>query len=126
MVKLECKVLCVDINLNQLKNLEINLNKKYPTCELYIYEADISSLDAIKSLSTQIKSKFGYIDILINNAGIMNQAKLFLDSNDQDIQNIFNVNILAHMYLCKQFLPEMIKNNKGHIVNISSALGMFK
>jgi short-subunit dehydrogenase len=124
MVKLECKVLCVDIDVNQLKNLETYLKKKYSYCQVYLYEADIRSLEAIKTLSTQIKSNFDHIDILINNAGIMNQAKLFLDTTDQDIQNIFNVNVLAHMYLCKQFLPGMIKNKKGHIVNVSSALGI--
>jgi len=124
MLRLECRVVCVDINMNELNRLEADLKKTYPKGEMHLYQADISSLDAIKALSSQIKTKFGHVDILINNAGIMNQAKLFLDSNEREIQNIFNINVLAHMYLCKQFLPDMIKNNKGHIVNVASALGL--
>ena len=55
----------------------------------------------------------------------MNKAKLFLDLNEAEISNIFNVNILAQFWMCKEFLPDMIQDNKGHIINVASSLGMF-
>ena len=61
--------------------------------------------------------------ILINNAGIVN-GKNILDLEYNEIKNIFNINIMSHFWLCKQFLPDMINLNKGHIVNISSVCGI--
>ena len=36
----------------------------------------------------------------------------------------FNVNVLSQFWLCREFLPDMIRTNKGHIVNVSSVCGM--
>ena len=55
----------------------------------------------------------------------MNSGKLLLELSDAEIVRIFDVNILAQFWLCREFLPDMIKENKGHIVNVSSMLGMF-
>ena len=125
MLELDCRVICVDINAGELKNLELDIKLKHRKREAFFYKADLSSLDEIKKLSASIIKEIGHVDILINNAGIMNKAKLFLDLNEPEIQNIFDINILAHMWLCKEFLPGMIKRNRGHIVNVSSSLGMF-
>ena len=54
----------------------------------------------------------------------MNQGKLFLELTEQDVKNIFNVNTFAHFWLCREFLPDMIHENKGHIVNVSSVCGL--
>ena len=71
-----------------------------------------------------IKTQVGNVNILINNAGIMNQAKLFMDLSENEILNIFNVNILSQFWMIREFLPRMLEENKGHIVNVSSSLGM--
>ena len=54
----------------------------------------------------------------------MNQAKLFMDLSENEILNIFNVNILSQFWMIREFLPRMLEENKGHIVNVSSSLGM--
>ena len=53
----------------------------------------------------------------------MNKAKLFLELSEQEILNIFNVNILSQFWLIREILPKMIEKNTGHIVNVSSSLG---
>jgi all-trans-retinol dehydrogenase (NAD+) len=91
---------------------------------LHFFTVDISSIDEIKSVSRKIKIEIGQVDILINNAGVMNKGKLLTELSDQEIQNIFNVNILAHFWLIREFLPAMIKSNRGHICNVASVCGL--
>jgi 3-oxoacyl-[acyl-carrier protein] reductase len=66
-------------------------------------------------------SYFGKIDILVNNAGISSYG-LFLDTNEQKINDIFNVNLLGALYLTKNTLPYMLEKG-GNIINISSIWG---
>jgi short-subunit dehydrogenase len=56
---------------------------------------------------------------LINNAGTGSGATI-LDETEQELQRTFDVNILAHFKLVKEFLPHMIERNHGHIVTIAS------
>jgi len=55
----------------------------------------------------------------VNNAGI-GHAKIIVDSDDAYLHKIFGVNILSHFYTCREFLPNMTKNNHGHVVGIAS------
>lgn len=60
--------------------------------------------------------------ILINNAGIVN-GKPLLDTPIEAIERNFNVNLLAHFYTLKTFLPGMLRQGRGTIVTVSSVLG---
>jgi short-subunit dehydrogenase len=59
------------------------------------------------------------VTILINNAGIVNGKKL-LDTSQAMMKKTLEVNTLAHLYTIKEFMPDMIKANKGHIVTVAS------
>ena len=75
------------------------------------------NLCALKTLEN------GPIDILINNAGIVSGGP-FLDLSPEQIKATFEVNTLAHFWTVQAFLPEMLKQNKGHIVTIASSAGL--
>ena len=128
-LKLGCTVVCVDLNQEELDKLEDELNSKVKLKPLhkhvFFYNFDISDVDQVKENCKRIREEVGDVNILINNAAIMNKAKLLLELNEKEIKNIFNVNILSQFWLCKEFLPKMIETNKGHIVNVSSSLGFF-
>merc|ERR1712121_70754 len=62
------------------------------------------------------------VTILVNNAGIVSGSRL-LDTPDQKIIKTFEVNVLAHFWTIKAFLPDMIKHKLGHIVNVASLAG---
>lgn len=121
--------MCIDNNKKALEHLEEELNNTFDKSRIksrvFFYEADISFLEQVKFLCQEIKKKFPKIDIIINNAGIMNKAKTLLNLEEVEIFQIFKVNILSQIWICREFLPEMIEQNKGHIVNISSSLGIF-
>jgi len=64
----------------------------------------------------------GHVSILVNNAGIVSGTAL-LDTPDSKIIRTFDVNILAHFWTLKAFLPAMISRKDGHIVNVASLAG---
>eukprot|EP00345_Euplotes_harpa_P001566 CAMPEP_0168321914 /NCGR_PEP_ID=MMETSP0213-20121227/2572_1 /TAXON_ID=151035 /ORGANISM="Euplotes harpa, Strain FSP1.4" /LENGTH=222 /DNA_ID=CAMNT_0008323691 /DNA_START=235 /DNA_END=903 /DNA_ORIENTATION=- len=81
---------------------------------------DVTSVEDIHNAAETAKSKFGDVDILINNAGIVSGKKI-VDLDKRSIDMTFMVNSVSHVYIVKEFLPAMIKRNKGHVVTIASA-----
>ena len=51
-------------------------------------------------------------------------GKSLLDIKESEIEKTIKVNVLAHFWTIKQFLPAMVKENKGHIVTIGSQAGI--
>ncbi|MBW9271619.1 MAG: SDR family NAD(P)-dependent oxidoreductase [Candidatus Thiodiazotropha sp. (ex. Lucinisca nassula)] len=84
-----------------------------------IYSIDLSDVEAVKTVSGQIRNQMGSPDILINNAGI-GQWKYLQDTRLQEIENYMAVPYLAAAWMTAQFLPAMLERGSGHIVNISS------
>jgi len=62
------------------------------------------------------------VDILVNNAGVI-AAKSLVDLSENEIRRTMDVNVMAHFWTLKEFLPDMIKRRSGHIVCISSMAG---
>jgi short-subunit dehydrogenase len=123
LLKLGCKVILIDKNEQELHQVAKFLKNHYPESFIYSFKLDLTSIEDIQRVSNAIKSKIGDVSIIFNNAGIAN-GKLLVDLNENEIRNVFNVNILAQFLVCKQFLPKMIELNHGHIINISSACGL--
>ncbi len=105
----------------QAKQLKQELiNKGY---NIEIYKADVSKRENVKQLVEYTKDKFGYIDILINNAGI-DKWQLFTDITDEDWNNIIQTNLTSVFYMTQEIVKEMIKNKRGCIINVSSIWGI--
>ena len=94
------------------------------------YKINLCDRQAIYDLQKQVQKmvndSFGpsaYVSILVNNAGVVT-GKKFMDSPDHLIDLTMNVNINAHFWTLKSFLPKMIENKKGHVVTIASMAGI--
>lgn len=72
----------------------------------------------------QTLDKFGRIDILINNAGIISMKKI-TEIEQAEYDRIMGINTTGVFLGIKAVLPQMIKQNKGSIVNISSLSGVY-
>uniref|UniRef100_A0A8V0XK46 Estradiol 17-beta-dehydrogenase 11 n=1 Tax=Gallus gallus TaxID=9031 RepID=A0A8V0XK46_CHICK len=75
-------------------------------------------------LVQKVKKDIGDVSILVNNAGVIAAADL-LSTQDHQVEKTFEVNILAHIWTTRAFLPTMMNNNHGHIVTVASAAGHF-
>ncbi|KAL5348109.1 hypothetical protein ACLOAV_006589 [Pseudogymnoascus australis] len=85
----------------------------------FFYEADITSSASLAEVAQAIRSKHGDPTVLVNNAGVM-KIKTMLAESEEEIRQVFDVNLVANFLLIKEFLPAMIKRNHGHIVTIAS------
>ncbi|MCX6314401.1 MAG: SDR family NAD(P)-dependent oxidoreductase [Sphingobacteriales bacterium] len=87
------------------------------------YCIDVMNTQSMIDGAEQVKKDIGIIDLLINNAGII-VGKYFTDHTHEDIDRSMIINGSAGMHLCKLFLPGMVQQKNGHIVNIASAAGI--
>lgn len=85
--------------------------------------ADVSKRNEAEKLFSVAKAEFGFVDTLVNNAGI-SQQKLFTDITDDDYDMMFDCNVRSVFNCCHSALPDMIHNKYGRIINISSMWGI--
>ncbi|KAH7120516.1 hypothetical protein EDB81DRAFT_914163 [Dactylonectria macrodidyma] len=106
---------------NRIKTLilDVNLPPDKPDNNVSFYQVDLSDSEAIASVATRIRSEHGNPTVLINNAGLGNAMPL-LDLPEHKLRRVFDVNVIAPVLLIQQFLPGMLQQNHGHIVNIAS------
>lgn len=96
------------------------LSKGY---EVHTYYTDVSIPDEIVMAATDVKRKFGSIDLLFNNAGVI-VGKEFRQHTHREIDFTMRINVDALMHIALEFIPGMIEKKKGHIINIASAAGL--
>lgn len=78
---------------------------------------------AVAKAARAVITKLGGVDVLINNAGIVNGKPLLEGTND-GIRRTFDVNVVAHYWTTRAFVPGMIDRNRGRVVTIASASGL--
>ncbi|MDR1160025.1 MAG: 3-oxoacyl-ACP reductase FabG [Syntrophomonadaceae bacterium] len=91
--------------------------------EVYGVKADVSQAVQVENMFSHIEQRWGTVDGLINNAGI-SLRKLFIDTENEEWDEVINVNLKSVFLCCKRALPGMLKKGWGRIVNISSVWGL--
>lgn len=86
------------------------------------YKCDVSDYDAVMKMYRDLKNKYGFIDTLVNNAGI-NHYKMFTDETVEDYNNVMDTNLRGAFNCCKAFCSDMISNKFGRIINVTSMWG---
>lgn len=87
--------------------------------QIGLFPCDLLNGNQGKEMIDRVLNEFGPIDILINNAGVENEGA-FLDQPMETHRRTIELNLLAPMELTHALLPGMIKQGRGHIVNIAS------
>lgn len=93
--------------------------------EAYVVEAELSDLDSVEKMLSDIDAKGTQIDIILNNAGLQiayRSEYLTTPASDYDIS--FKVNTTAPMMICYHFLPGMQERGFGRIVNTTSGIAL--
>lgn len=91
-------------------------------CEAMTVCADMSDSAAVRAMIAAVEERFGFIDVLVNNAGIAMQ-KLFTDTTDEEWEKMISTDLSAVFYACRAVVPAMIREHRGCIVNIASMWG---
>jgi uncharacterized oxidoreductase len=91
--------------------------------KIHIYQSDVTDDAEVRMLADDIQQKFGGIDVLVNNAGIMNLVDAGNESNDlqKQMQEI-EINYNSPIRLLHYFLPQLKNSKNAVLVNVSSGL----
>ena len=79
---------------------------------------DVGTKSDVETIIETALTAFGRIDVLINNAAIR-PATQFLDMSDDDLERVMNVNCYGAVWFSRAFLPGMIENGWGRIINFT-------
>jgi NADP-dependent 3-hydroxy acid dehydrogenase YdfG len=88
--------------------------------EAFAIPTDVTRLDEVKRLTERAFKRFGAIDILINNAGVM-PLSLIKDLRVDEWERTIDVNLKGVLYGIATTLPYMLRQGQGHIVTIGSS-----
>lgn len=86
------------------------------------FGADLTDPKEAQRLCREVE-RFGEVEVLVNNAGISHNEVFQLVSDEKALQ-IMNANAMSAMSVTKYALPQMIRNGRGRIINISSMWGV--
>jgi NADP-dependent 3-hydroxy acid dehydrogenase YdfG len=102
----------------ELLKEEIMKNKQ----EVFAGKLDVTSKSDCDSFVDAVVRKWGRIDVLVNNAGLM-PLSYFKNGKVREWEQMIEVNIKGVLYCTLAVIPHMIKTKSGHIVNMSSVAG---
>lgn len=86
-------------------------------------QVDVTDAKSVKSAFDKVKSVFGRVDVLVNNAGVA-MNKLLIDMSDAEIDNIIDTDFKGVVYCSRAVQPLLLESGGGAIINISSVWGV--
>ena len=100
------------------------LNELSRLTPVLIHPADISRGEDVFELYKAIETRLGYVDLLVNCAGIALPQKTLQDVAETEMDRIYSVNVKGAMLLTRGVIPHLLKKEGGAIVHISSLWGI--
>ena len=121
LVQAGARVAVADRDLDVAKSTAEALNEIRADSAI-AFEMDVTSKPSIAAAASQIAHALGAVDILVNNAGIVKNAPS-IEVTEEDWRSVIDVNLNGVFYCSQVFGAEMVKAQKGVIVNIASIAG---
>ncbi|MBD3338928.1 MAG: SDR family NAD(P)-dependent oxidoreductase [Candidatus Lokiarchaeota archaeon] len=117
------KLLILDIEYEKLEEVRRYVMDNCPLCTTCFSEkCDVREEDQVKDTIEKFIGSCGKIDVLVNNAGILDYEKLHKQDPDK-WKDVVNTNLYGSFLCSRYVLPYMIEREKGHIINMSSVYG---
>jgi NAD(P)-dependent dehydrogenase (short-subunit alcohol dehydrogenase family) len=91
--------------------------------EVGFFQADLTQLDQVTNLASDIQHQHGRIDIAFNNAGVCVNVPSE-ECSGEDWRRVIDINLNAVFYCCREFGKVMLKQGKGSIINTASMSGI--
>ena len=112
------QVVVADIDLASAQRVADSIGEQAMAC--YV---DVTQLDSVEAMRDAALHHFGAVHLLCNNAGVWIGA-LMVEADIKDWQFLVNVNLFGVIHGIKAFLPLLVEQGEGHIVNTASMGGL--
>jgi len=122
--KLGSKLALCDINSNDLQVTVARVSKLIGTENIYSEVIDVSNRESVFSFANNCKEKLGNAHIVINNAGVEGGVEPVYSLPIDTLERVMQINFLGVVYGTKAFLPQLVENKEGAVVNVSSVFGL--
>lgn len=120
--KVGARLLICARRLEKINELAMQLQTDYHT-EVHPFQLDVSQhahvVETLKALPPDLQT----VDILLNNAGLAAGLDTIQEGHVEDWEAMIDTNVKGLLYMTREILPQMIKRNTGHIINIGSVAG---
>lgn len=113
--------LCCRKSIQELHFFASDLQKKYGISVL-VFQTDVGNPDSVQAMADEVLDSFPRIDYMVNNAGI-SVVGLITDMSIEEWNRLISVNLSSLFYMTKAFVPAMIHEKSGSILNVSSMWG---
>jgi NADP-dependent 3-hydroxy acid dehydrogenase YdfG len=84
---------------------------------------NVTERASVKAFLDGVEEQLGPIDVLVNNAGIMQVGRRVWEEDDATTQRMIEINVNGVMFGVKEIVPRMLARGRGHVVNIASTAG---
>ncbi|WP_199118239.1 SDR family oxidoreductase [Pedobacter sp. ASV28] len=115
------KLIISSRNRDELFRVKNNCKNKI---DVHVLSLDLENSESLPEKAVEALRIYGRIDVLVNSGGI-SQRSLALETDLQTEQRLMNVNFWGTVILSKAVLPQMIRQNSGTIICVSSLVGKF-
>ena len=113
------RVAIVDINQEAAVAAAEELAGQYGA-ETMAVQCDVSQEEQVNTAVQKVLERFGTVDVLVNNAGILSLKKPFVEYTKADWDKIFGINFMGDVFFCKAVIPTMKEKKAGRIINMAS------
>lgn len=121
---LGCKLAICDIDAHSLDEVASSLIQAHPDLVLYSSTLDVANKQAWEEFLAKADAKCGYIDVLINNAGIEGSARPVWATTDEMLERVMDVNFYGMVHGSKAVLPYLVERPWAALLNVSSIFGL--
>jgi serine 3-dehydrogenase len=84
---------------------------------------DVRDREGIEALAAELEAEGASPDVLINNAGLARGFDLLHEAKIEDWEEMIDTNLKGLLYMTRRFLPRMVEEDRGHVVNLGSSAG---
>ncbi|MES2970045.1 MAG: SDR family NAD(P)-dependent oxidoreductase [Pseudomonadota bacterium] len=117
------RVCLADLGTDRLMAARAALLAQVPGADVMVQDTDVSDLAAVQALEKVVTTRFGGVDVLVNNAGIQPGSTIF--GPPDNWQRVMAVNLWGVIHGCQTFVPGMIASGKpGIVINTGSKQGI--
>lgn len=111
--------IAVNYNSNEAKAAETVAEIEALGRKAVAYKADTADLKAVQGMFRDVQKEFGQLDVLVNNAGVVDDAYLLM-INEESLSRSLDINIKGYFHCAQQAALKMMSKKHGKIINISS------